>query len=134
MPRKRPSKGSDLQGNAWAFGSVNDVRAVYQTALAKPGIISNTHDSSLETGFFASRPVLVFRWGPTMDPELVASVQRLAVLVGGHELQDALKQELLRQARVRWRAMRSQRPRGGPITKQHPQGKSGRMCGTDVGW
>ena len=60
MPRKRPSKGSDLQGNAWAFASVNDARAVYQTALAKPGIISNTHDSSLETGFFASRPVLVF--------------------------------------------------------------------------
>ena len=58
-----------------------------------------------------------------MDPELVASVQRLAVLAGGHELEEAVKQELLRKARQRWRAMRSQRPRGGTITKHHPHGK-----------
>jgi hypothetical protein len=67
--------------------------------------------------------VLIFLWGPTMDPELAASVQRLVVIAGGHELEDLLKEELLRQAWLRWRAMRSQRPQGGTITKHHPHGK-----------
>ena len=123
MNKKRPIKASELQGNAWAFASINDARAAYQTALAKPGFVSDTHDSSLDTGFFAKRPVLIFLWGPSMDPELVASVQRLAVLAGGNELEKELKQEVLRQARLRWRALRSRRPRGGAITKHHPQGK-----------
>jgi hypothetical protein len=123
MQPKRPSKGSDLQGNVWVFASINDARSVYQTALAKPGFISDTHDSSLDTGFFAKRPVLVFLWGSNMDPELVAGVGRLAMLAGGNELEEELKQELLRQARLRWQAMRSRRPRGGTITKHHPQGR-----------
>ena len=123
MPRKRPRKGSDLQGNAWAFASINDARAVYQTVLAKPGFVSDRHDSSLDTGLFAKRPVLVFLWSSNMDPELVASVQRLAVLAGGYELEEELKQELLRQARLRWRALRSRRPRGGTIMTHHPQGQ-----------
>ena len=123
MNKKRPSKASELQGHAWAFASINDARAVYQTALANPGFIADTHDSSLDTGFFAKQPVLIFLWGPTMDPEFVASVQRLAMLAGGQELAEALKQELLSQARQRWRAMRSQRPHGGTISKHHPHGK-----------
>jgi hypothetical protein len=73
--------------------------------------------------FFAKQLVLIFLWGPTMDPEFVASVQRLAVLAGGHELEDVLKQELLRQARLRWHAMHSQRPQGRTITKHHPHGR-----------
>jgi hypothetical protein len=123
MRWKRPSQRSDLQGNVWAFLGINHAQAVYQAILHTPGFIADTHDSSLDTGFFAKQPVLIFLWGPTMDPELVASVQRRAVLAGGHELEDALKQELLRQARLRWRAMRSQRPRGGTITKHHPHGR-----------
>jgi len=47
---------------------------VHQVILHKPGFISDTHDGSLNTGFFAKQPVLIFLWGPTMDPELVASV------------------------------------------------------------
>jgi hypothetical protein len=58
-----------------------------------------------------------------MDPELVASVQRLAVLAGGSELEEHLKQELPRQARLRGRELRSKRPRGGTITKHHPHGR-----------
>jgi hypothetical protein len=36
MAKKRPIKASELQSNAWAFASINDARAVYQTVLAKP--------------------------------------------------------------------------------------------------
>jgi hypothetical protein len=128
MSKKQGINGSELQGNAWVFASISDARAVYQSALAKPGFISDQHDSSLDTGFFAKRSVLVFLWGPRMDPELVASVERLVVLGGGNELEDNLKQELLRQARLRQarlrgRALRSRRPRGGMMTKHHPQGR-----------
>jgi hypothetical protein len=123
MQGKHPSKGSALQGNAWVFPGIGHARAVHQVILHTPGFISDTHNSSLDTGLFAKQPVLIFLWGPTMDPELVASVQRLAVLAGGLELDEALKQELLRQARLRWRAMWSKRPRGGTITKHHPQGR-----------
>jgi len=128
MSKKQGINGSELQGNAWVFASIADARAVYQSALANPGFISDQHDSSLDIGFFAKRSVLVFLWGPSMDPELVASVERLVVLGGGHELEDNLKQELLRQARLRQarlrgRALRSRRPRGGMMTKHHPQGR-----------
>jgi hypothetical protein len=123
MPRKRPSQWSDLQGNAWVFLGINHARAVHQVILYTPGFISDTHDSSLDTGFFAKQLVLIFLWGPTMDPELVVRMQRLVVLVGGDELEDVLKQELLRQARLRWHAMHSQRPQGGTITKHHPHGR-----------
>ncbi|HEX9871892.1 MAG TPA: hypothetical protein VGC99_25500 [Candidatus Tectomicrobia bacterium] len=110
MTKKRGIDGSELQGNAWVFASIADAQAVYQSALAKPGFISDQHDSSLKTGFFGMRSVLVFLWGPSLDPELVASVERLVVLRGGNELEDNLKQELLRQARRRqarrrWRAL-----------------------------
>jgi hypothetical protein len=97
--------------------------AVHQVILHTPGFIADTHDSSLNTGFLATQPVLIFLWGRTMNLELVASVQRLAVLAGGHELEDVLKQELLRQARLWWHAMHSQRPQGGTITKHHPHGR-----------
>ena len=123
MRGKRPSHGNDLQGNAWVFRGIDHARAVHQVILHTPGFIADTHDSSLNTGLFAKQPVLIFLWGPTMDPELVASIQRLAVLAGGHELEDVLKQELLRQARQRWRTMRSQKPHGGTISKHHPHGK-----------
>ena len=123
MAKKRPIKASELQSNAWAFASINDARAVYQTVLAKPGFISDKHDSSLDTGFFAERPVLIFLWGPSMDAELVASVQRLAVLAGGCELEEELKQELLRQIRLRWRVLRPKGPKGGTVIKHHPHGK-----------
>jgi hypothetical protein len=121
--KKRPMKVRELEGNAWTFASINDARAVYQTVLAKPGFISDTHDSSLDTGFFADQPVLIFLWGPTMDPEFVASVKRLAVLAGGHELQEDLKQEALRQMRLRWRVMKPKGPKGGTVIKHHPHGK-----------
>jgi hypothetical protein len=116
-------KASDLDGTAWAFASISAAQAVYQTALAKPGFVSDRHDSSLDTGFFASRPVLIFLWGPSMDPELVESVQRLAVLAGGSELEEGLKQELLRQIRLRWRVMRPKGAKGGMVIKHHPQGR-----------
>lgn len=111
VKKKRPNKGSDVEGDAWTYGSINDARAVYHTALATSGFVSDTHDSSLDTGFFANQPVLVFLWGPTMNPALVASVQRVAVLGGGNELAQEVKQELLRQARLRWRALRGKRPK-----------------------
>ena len=99
-----------------------DARAVHQRVLAKPGCISDQHLSSLDSGFFAMRPVLVFLWGASLDPELVASVERLVSQGGGKELEDNLKQALLsqvqlRQARRRWRALRSRRPRDGVMTK-----------------
>jgi hypothetical protein len=77
----------------------------------------------LDTGFFAERPVLIFLWGPSMDAELVASVQRLAVLAGGCELEEELKQELLRHIRLRWRVLRPKGPKGGTVIKHHPHGK-----------
>jgi hypothetical protein len=115
MSKKRGIDGSALQGNAWVFASIGDARAVYQRALATPGFISDQHDRSLKTGFFGMRSVLVFLWGPSLDPELVASVEHLVVLGGGNELEDNLKQALLRQAqlrqaRLRRRALRSGRP------------------------
>ena len=38
-------------------------------------------------------------------------------------MENVLTQEILRQAQLRWRTMRSQRPHGGTITKHHPHGK-----------
>ena len=123
MKKKRPTKGSDLEGNAWAFPSITDARAVYLTVIKRPGFISTGHDLSLDTGFFDRRPVLVFLWGPTVDPESVTSVERLATLAGGNELADERKKQLLRQARLRWRALRSKRPLGGTLQRYHPHGK-----------
>ena len=127
MSKQRGINGSELQGNAWVFAFIGNAQAAYRRMLAKLGFISDQHDSSLATGFFAKRPVLVFLWGPSMEPELVASLERLAILGGGNELEENLKQELLRQARLRqdrqrWRGLRSRRPRGGMMTAHHPQG------------
>jgi hypothetical protein len=111
MSKKQGINGSELQGNAWVFASIGDARAVYQSALAKPGFISDQHDSSLDIGFFAKRSVLVFLWRPGMDPGLVASVEHLVVLGGGNALEENLKQELLRQARLRQARLRQARLR-----------------------
>jgi hypothetical protein len=135
MQRKRPSKESDLLANAWAFASVNDARAVDQTVLAKPGIISNTHDSSLDIGFFASQPVLAFLWEPIMDSTLVASVQRRAVLVGGrtswgtHWSRNSCDKLGCGGGRCAASGLRAGRSRS-TIRREG----SGRMCGTNVGW
>jgi hypothetical protein len=115
MVKKQGANGSELQGNAWVFASISDARAVYQGTLAKPEFISDQHDSSLATGYFAEQSVLVFLWGPRVDPELVASVERLVALRGGNEMEENLKQALLRQAqlrqaRLRRRVLRSRRP------------------------
>jgi hypothetical protein len=123
MGQQRPIKASELQGSAWAFASINDARAVYQTALAKPGFISGTHDRSLATGFVADRPVLIFLWGPRMDPALVASVKRLAVLAGEHERQEDVTQEALRHMRLRWQGMKPKGPKGGTVITHHPHSK-----------
>jgi hypothetical protein len=125
MSKKQAINGSELQGNAWVFASIGDARAVHRRALAKPGFISDQHDSSLDTGFFAKRSVLVFLWGPSMDPELVASIESLVVLGGGNELEENLKQVLLSQAQLRQvrrqrSTLRSRRPRVGTTT-HHPQ-------------
>jgi hypothetical protein len=122
MRQPRPIKASELQGNAWTFASINHARAVYETALAKPGFIFDTHDRSLDTGFVAGRPVLIFLWGPSMDAALVASVKRLAVLDGGHERQEDAKQEALRHRRRRWRVMKPKGPNGGTVLTHHPLG------------
>jgi hypothetical protein len=119
MSKNRRIDESELQGNAWVFAYIGNAQAAYRRVLAKSGVISDQHDSSLATGFFAKRPVLVFLWGPTMDPEFVASIERLATLGGGNELEENLKQELLRQARLRWRGPRNRRPRGGMMTMPH---------------
>jgi hypothetical protein len=118
MPTRQGINGSELQGNAWGFASISDARAVYHHALAKPGLISDQHDSSLDTGFFAKRSVLVFLWGPRTDPELVASVESLVHLAGGTELEDNLKQVLLSQSQLRQvrrqrSKLRNRRPRVG---------------------
>ena len=106
MSTKRDISGSELQGNAWAFASIGDARAVCRSVLAKPGFLSNQHDSLLDTGFFAKRSVLVCLWGPRVDPEFVASVESLIVLGGGNELEENLKQALLYQAQLRQARLR----------------------------
>jgi len=58
-----------------------------------------------------------------MDPALVASVKRPAVLAGGHELQEDVKQEALRRMRRRWRVMKPKGPKGGTVITHHPLGK-----------
>jgi hypothetical protein len=121
--KKRPNKAGELQGNAWVLRSLNDARAVHQTVFATSGFISDTHDRSLDPGFVADRPVLIFLWGPSMDPALVASVKRLAVLASGYELQEDLKQEALRRMRLRWRVMKPKGPKGGTVITHHPLGK-----------
>ena len=126
MSKKRRINGSELQGNAWVFACIANAQAACRRMLAKSEVISDQQDSSLATGFFGKRPVLVFLWGPSMKPELVASLERLATLGGGNELEESLKQELLRQARQRqdrrrWRGLRSRRPRGAVMTAHHPQ-------------
>jgi hypothetical protein len=60
MKKKRSTKGSDLAGNAWAFPTIEDARAVYQTMLQRQDFISGEHDLSLNTGFFMRQPVLIF--------------------------------------------------------------------------
>lgn len=123
MKKKRPTKGSDLEGNAWAFASIHDARAVYQTILKRPGFMVGKSDCSLDTGFFNRLPVLVFLWGDNVDPEHIKSVEVLAILAGGRELAKEMKEELLRQVGLRWRALRAKRPRGGTIQRHHPHGK-----------
>jgi hypothetical protein len=98
--KRRPIKAGELQSHAWVLRSLNDARAVHQTVFATSGFISDTHDRSLDPGFVASRLVLIFLWGPTMHQEPVASVKRLAVLAGGRELEQELKQEALRHIRL----------------------------------
>ena len=123
MNKKRPLKAGELQGTAWALRSLNHARAVHQTVFATPGFVSDTHDRSLNPGFVAERPVLIFLWGPRMDPALVASVKRLAVLAGGHEMQEDVKQEALPHMRRRWRVMKPKGPKGGTVLTHHPLGK-----------
>jgi hypothetical protein len=120
MSKERRIHGSELQGNAWVFDCIGNAQAAYRRVLAKSEVISDQQDSSLATGFFGKRPVLVFLWRPGMDPEFVASIERLAILGGGNELEENLKEELLRQARLRWRGPRSRRPRGEMMTMHHP--------------
>ena len=124
MSKNRGINGGELQGNAWAFASIGDARVVYQSALAKPGLVSGQHDSSLDIGFFAKRSVLVFLWGSRMDPGLVASVEHLAVLGGGNALEENLKQELLHQARLRQARLQWRAAKQGALRRDetiHPQ-------------
>lgn len=123
MNKKGPIKGDDLEGNAWTFSTIESARTVYQTMLKKPGFLTRKKDSSLVTGFFAGLPTLIFLWGPSVDPEIVKSVEVLASIAGGKELATELKVEALRQMRLRWRAQRSKRPFGGTLVQYHPQGK-----------
>ena len=123
MPQHRPSKGSDLEGNAWTFATLDAARAAYQAALTQPGFLTGTQDLSLNTGFFAGHAVLIFLWGSNVHPELVRGVGRLATTAGGTELAQEITAELLRQARLRWRAQRSKRPLGGTLLRHYPQGK-----------
>jgi hypothetical protein len=90
---------------------------------SQPEFISDQHDSLLDISFFAQRSVLVFLWRPRMDPELVAGVERLVVLGGGDALEENLKQELLRQSRLRWRAVATRQPGSGIMMKHHSQGR-----------
>ena len=83
MSKKRRIKGSELQGNAWVFACMGNAQAAYRRVLAKSEVISDQQDSSLATGFFGKRPVVVFLWRPSMDPEFVTSIERLAILGGG---------------------------------------------------
>lgn len=123
MKKRRPPKGSDLEGNAWGFPSLEAARGVYQAALKQPALMTGAHDASLDTGLFAHHPVLVFLWGPSVDPEVVRSVELLATLGGGRELVKEMKAEVLRQVRLRWRALRSRRPLGGTLMRHHPHGQ-----------
>lgn len=121
MNKKRLTKGSDLEGNAWAFATLAEARAVYQTVLAQTRSLYRDHDWSLQTGFFAGTPFFLFLWEPNVHPEFVMSVERLAIRAGGDTLGHDTKTEMLRQARLRWRVMR--KPHGGTVIKYHPQGK-----------
>jgi len=123
MPPHRPSTGNELEGNAWTFTSIDAARAAYQAALTQPGFLTGMQDLSLNTGFFAGHAVLILLWGSNVHPELVRGVERLATIAGGTELARELKEELLRQARLRWRAQRSKRPLGGTLLRHYPQGK-----------
>jgi hypothetical protein len=120
MSKKLRINGTELQGNAWVFAFIGNAQAAYRRMIAESGVIADQHHSWLATGFFEMRPVLVFLWGSSMDPELVANVERLAILGGGRELEENLKQELLRQARLRWRGLRGRRPRGETMAMHHP--------------
>lgn len=131
MSKQRGINRSELQGNAWAFASIGDARAVYQSVLETPGFISDPHESLLEIGFFGERSVLVFLWGLRMNPRLEASVEYLVALRGGNALEDNLKQELLRQARRRqarrrWRAAKQEASRrnedDAPAAGEHLDG------------
>jgi hypothetical protein len=124
MSKKRGSEESELQGNAWAFASSSDARAAYRSALAKPGFISDQHDSSLDTGFFGERSVLVFLWGPRMDRELVASVERLVVLRGGNEMEENLKQALLYQAQLRQARLRRRAAKQAAVRRDDDEAPS----------
>ena len=115
---------TELQGNAWAFLSIEAVRAVFQTLMAKGHFTEpHNHNCSLTTGFFGDQAVLTFLWDRTVAPELVASVKRLALLAGGEELDKDAKQALLHQARLRWKVRRVLKPLGGTIVRHHPHGK-----------
>ena len=122
MKKKRPTKGSDLAGSAWAFATIDAARAVYTTVLETTNFLSDQHDCSLQTVFFGGQPILIFLWATqNVDPALVAEVKRLAVNAGGEALAVATQTELLRQAGLRWRVMR--KPEGGTVIKHHPRGK-----------
>lgn len=96
MNKKRPTKGSDLEGNAWTFETIDAARTVYQTMLKKLGFMVGKSDCSLDTGFCNRQPVLVFLWGDTVNPEHIKSVEVLATLAGGTELAQEMTEALLR--------------------------------------
>jgi hypothetical protein len=120
MAKKQSINGSELQGNAWVFTCMGNAQAAYRRVLAKTAVTADQQDTALASGFFGMRPVFVFLWRSGMDPELVASVERLAILGGGHELEENLKEELLRQARQRRRRPPGRRSQGGVMPVAHP--------------
>jgi hypothetical protein len=116
--------GGQLSGTAWAFPSLEAARTVCQEMQAKPAFLAAEHDCLLSTGVFQGRAVLSFLWAPNVDRETVDTVVRLVRLGGGEELQEPLEQELLRQIRLRRRALRNRQPLDRNILRHYPRGRS----------
>ena len=76
----------ELTANAWMLPSTETTRTIYHILLEK----LRPHNQEywcLVPGLLHGRDIIIFRWHPALNSELVASVQRLVMLAGGEALE-----------------------------------------------
>lgn len=116
-----PTSRVRFQGNAWTMPSAAVSKATYE-ALLKPLLDRSPEDWSLVSGFFQSKPILVFVWTLMLPPRLVATLQRTILTAGGVELDEEAKTTLVTQLLARRRGLQAKEP-FDTLIAHHTKGK-----------